>query len=241
MPPRRFARGRRRRFKRKKKNTRFRRSTGNQYATGGLNIYRNPSAGLLPTKFPANLKYAMSGTLTIVAGNTPVRVFRANGMFDPDLTGGGHQPMGFDQLKLWYNNYTVIGSKLRVQFISAVDDTSIGQGIVVGLSKSRTSTGRNWEEYTEQGGTKQTYMAVGGGSNIPVTMTMTASPKKYFGITNIMDEESLKGNTLADPVKDMLFHVFASSLGAASTQNIHFKVEIDYACIWTNPVQVGQS
>lgn len=35
-------------------------------------------------------------------------LFRANGIFDPDVTGTGHQPLYRDQVADLYTNYTVI-------------------------------------------------------------------------------------------------------------------------------------
>jgi len=37
--------------------------------------------------------------------------FRANGMYDPDVRVGGHQPYGFDQIMLGYGKFTVVESK----------------------------------------------------------------------------------------------------------------------------------
>jgi len=41
-------------------------------------------------------------------------VFNLNSLFDPDLTGVGHQPYGYDQLAVLYNRYRVIGTSWHV-------------------------------------------------------------------------------------------------------------------------------
>ena len=43
--------------------------------------------------------------------------FVANGAFDPNLTGVGHQPRGFDQFMAGYETFTVTGSKISVNFV----------------------------------------------------------------------------------------------------------------------------
>jgi len=52
------------------------------------------------------LRYTQEGTLAAAAA-TGTQVFRANSCFDPDLTGVGAQPVGFDQWSAFYNRYIV--------------------------------------------------------------------------------------------------------------------------------------
>ena len=60
------------------------------------------------------LLYGDTNFLLASTGLAPVaRVFRANGMFDPDLTGLGHQPRGFDQLMAMYQKFSVTGIKVE--------------------------------------------------------------------------------------------------------------------------------
>lgn len=61
-------------------------------------------------KYVDNIAYSM---LTGVAQNN---VFNLNSIFDPDRTGGGHQPYGFDQLVAMYNRYRV----LKVSWVVSV-------------------------------------------------------------------------------------------------------------------------
>lgn len=52
------------------------------------------------------LRYTQEGTLASAAASG-TQVFRANSCFDPDLTGTGSQPVGFDQWSAFYNRYIV--------------------------------------------------------------------------------------------------------------------------------------
>lgn len=67
-------------------------------------------------RYITKLKYAQVNFLN-VAGPTAYR-FRLNSLYDPDFSGTGHQPYGFDQLSPLYNRYRVISCRYVV---SAVD------------------------------------------------------------------------------------------------------------------------
>lgn len=56
--------------------------------------------------------YSLSGT----GLNPVIRDFAANGLFDPDITGAGHQPRGYDQLMALYKKYVVTGVKVECWF-----------------------------------------------------------------------------------------------------------------------------
>lgn len=57
----------------------------------------------------------------IAAGGAPgvanILQFRANSIFDPDFTTGGHQPLSRDQWALFYNHYLVKFATITVTFV----------------------------------------------------------------------------------------------------------------------------
>lgn len=65
------------------------------------------------------LKYMQRIVLSSSSGIQASQVFRGNSLFDPDFTGSGAQPVGFDQWATFYNNYRVRGAKINIQFATA--------------------------------------------------------------------------------------------------------------------------
>lgn len=57
----------------------------------------------------------------ISANNTAFQWFRNNSIYDPDGTGIGHQPLGYDQWSQFYGRYRVIGAKYRITISNATD------------------------------------------------------------------------------------------------------------------------
>lgn len=91
----------------------------------------------IPDQYFAKLKYSDQFFLTSTAGITS-HLFRANSINDPNYTGIGHQPFGYDQLAELYGKQKVYGCKYRFTFqnISTTHgcDVAIVQKNVTNLS-----------------------------------------------------------------------------------------------------------
>lgn len=68
-----------------------------------------------PQRFICKMKYA-ADVQTTASGRY---VFNLNSLFDPDQTGGGHQPYGYDNLTAIYKKYRVISCGWRITTTSA--------------------------------------------------------------------------------------------------------------------------
>lgn len=53
--------------------------------------------------------------LSLAASTITRQIFRINGMYDPDLSGSGHQPYYYDQWSAMYQNYKVFAAKVEVR------------------------------------------------------------------------------------------------------------------------------
>lgn len=84
-----------------------------------VTVPRNPKAGPFPTKMPIRLPYRQTVTLQTasVTGLPGTTIFSTNSLGDPDVSGGGHQPLFHDQLAVIYQKYMVLGVKFRIQFV----------------------------------------------------------------------------------------------------------------------------
>lgn len=100
---------------------RYRRAKGGRIKTrkGGM---------LVSDRFKVKLKYSL-----LISGNTDASgdytyVFSGNSAYDPDVSGVGFQPTGWDQYSALYRFYYVSGSKLRFQVInqSTTDVIKVG-------------------------------------------------------------------------------------------------------------------
>lgn len=81
----------------------------------------NRSLQPIPARYICKMKYAT----TIATDATGQYIFNLNSLYDPDRTGIGHQPYGYDNLALLYNRYRVISTGYRVIMPSTTNGSAI--------------------------------------------------------------------------------------------------------------------
>lgn len=201
----------------------------------------------IPITNRTRMRYADSITLNVgVVGVPSLYAFRCNSIFDPDRSGGGHQPMFHDQYLNWYNHYVVLGSKITVQAVNSNDATQVAQilGIMV---NDDTITPTTYSELMEQPGQKN-----GKGSTkwkiiAPNTnggkVEQYFSSKKFFGITDVNDNITRVGAQMnADPLEEAIFTVFALPIdNATDTGPLNLLVTIDYLVEFSEAKDITKS
>lgn len=92
---------------------RFRFKRKNKKIVRGLNKALNGyvSKSPFPPMKSYKLRYEQDGSLTVGASGVlgTEQVWNLNSLYDPDSTGAGHQPYGYDALAVAYNRYKVHG------------------------------------------------------------------------------------------------------------------------------------
>jgi len=118
----------------------------------GLSHMVQRGALALPNSFSVRLKYCAVPNLTTTAsaGTAASYIFRLSSLFDPDLSGTGHQPYQFDQLTPVYTKYLVKGVSIRVRFRNAQGHSNMWAGVRIRPDTDATSlSGKGLEEVLE--------------------------------------------------------------------------------------------
>ncbi len=170
------------------------------------------------------------------SGAVALYQFSANGMYDPDITGTGHQPLGFDQwmgtssTTGFYNHYCVERSKIKITaFSQAADNT--GQAIVLlGLSDD-TTVGIDFNTALENPSYKKlTLGSVGSGHDVQ-SISHGMNTARYFGLTkeSIYAKDDLKGIYTANPPEQVYYSILVSSDNpTVNPAAVSILVEIEY-------------
>lgn len=207
--------------------------------------------GGFPDRKLARLKYVEFITLDPTASASAVPTinhFRANSLFDPNQTGTGHQPRGYDEHCAIYDHYTVIGSKIKATFESDVDNVAnVGQYCFL-LLQDTNSTPPDLISILEDGMGKadvkfRPYDNTTGKSCV---LTAKYSPYKMFGLpknVGITGVDSLTPTIGSNPAEDAIYTVGVMCQRTTSTNpaKLVVRVEIEYIAIFTEKRPINQS
>lgn len=221
-------------------NARFRRARG--YVNTRNRVAVNNGLGF-PRRMTMTHRYAQTGIITTGgSGAMTTYNFRCNGMFDPDQTGGGHQPMYFDQMAAIYDHYTVIASKITVTFASADTTPTTTQmriPFTVGVFLNDDSTTTPGINGVLENSLMKTHSFTMNPGNSR-TMKLGWSAKKTFG-GSILGNSSLVGTATVNPAEEQFFTLFADSAAMLDATDIFYRVQIDYIAVWTELKDIASS
>lgn len=208
---------------------------------------RKPMRRYLPiggfeNKKLVKLRYVEQFTLDPSSTVSVSQVFRANSLFDPNYTGVGHQPSNFDRLASLYDRYTVLGAKIKVQWVPTTSNT-INPPPVLGVHLSEA--GDDMYDAYIQGGIQsvleQPRLAasayyVGAPFLEQKPLIKTFSAKKFFGTKNIVGVDPYSADVTANPEEGAFFEVIAMSPdGSADPAVITLRATIEYIALMTEP------
>lgn len=186
----------------------------------------------IPQKQKVTLRYTQKVSLSSAAAATGHQVFSANGLYDPDITGSGHQPRGFDQMMELYDHYQVIGAQCKVMFESITSPSVCG----IALRDTNAVT-TNYLDYLEANPANTTFTMVT--QQNPQHLTLKYSQKGFFGTGDL--GYPYRGSAAANPGEQGFFQLFVTDIDDLASETIKALVVIDYIVVFTEPKQPSQS
>jgi len=208
----------------------------NEMARAGLSQVYEPWMPLFPARTTRRLRYSTNVTLSSSLGTPSTYIFAANGLFDPDISGTGHQPMGFDQMMVSYNHYYVTGAHMTATFKNTgtnspvgmlrVDANSVAITIIDQLIEQGMCTFETLEQKTVYGANK--------------TLELSVSTQKFQGRKFIEDDPNLGGSSAANPIELQYFHVVLFD-SASANSSCNVDIVIEFNAIFSEPRTLTES
>lgn len=194
---------------------------------------------LLPLSKYARLPYYDSNSLTAPAnGLSTAYVFTANGLYDPNISGVGHQPMGFDQLMLFYEHYCVLSAKITVNFYNVDIDDHCVVGILIAPDATiETSPSK----LNENGMLVKKFAEPNTSGSSHTSATVSVNLGKVNGKKDVTAEDDMRGDIASNPTEQTYIHIFVYNITSANTVVIPFECTIEYTAKFTEPRKMIQS
>jgi len=220
-------------------------------ATRGKGDALRDAAGHLPLLGSAfedrkMLYYEYQIPLAGTAGVLDTHYFSANGVYDPDVTATGHQPVGFDQAMLFFEQYVVFRSTCTVTFFSNTAGTAIRCGVFL----NPDATNPTLYQIMENGYMKSNVVAgtssanSGAGFHILKKVTLNCDSVAYFnsaGRKQHMMRDTFQGTASANPTEQVYFGIFSFNMASAATYDVYCDVELSYDVRFWEPRKIAAS
>ena len=194
---------------------------------------------------------------SLAAGASTEFNYSCNGLFDPNIQVGGHQPFGRDEMAVFYTRYKVLNSKITVkEFI--LEDANAGQAPCWGIFTSQSATGgvpqhdndmvidaeANMRAQWVQNGQ---FNAGFHDKNISWKISKSFSLKKYrksswrdHNPQDFMIKVGVNPNQTDEPQAFFVIY-FQNKASSSATRFMDIMVRIEYDVVWSSPKALGPS
>lgn len=211
-----------------------------RYASVGL--VRQPRFILGKTQ-KGTLRYAEKISIvgSAVEGSLKTHVFSANGCYDPNITGIGHQPRGFDQLMSLYDHYTVIKSTIAVRFLN---DSNARPYCAIAV-RDDNSVFADLQSVNEYGdkvmSTKPIVRFSDTCSDTTAYLSTKTSIGSFLGRGDVLSDPELKGSVTGNPAEQVYYHVIVGDPHQTTGTSVKVLVTVTYDVIFHEPKQPTSS
>lgn len=206
-----------------------------RYKPKGRNTnYGTKSTSMLvtaPTATADTLMVALSyaDVVGIASTTSPgVHVFRGNSLFDPDLTGTGHQPLGFDQWSAFYQSYMVYGLGYKVTFIG--DPDNVCQ--VSCLYKNNSDAITSFNTIRERVYTNTALTGLRGARDNIKVLTGYIATKKVFGLKGVLDAQdaNYSAGVTGSPTAPWYLHLYSQAEDRSTSVSVRAELQLTFYC-----------
>ncbi len=204
----------------------------------GVSTIVIPYPAITPDQVFVKLKYNTAINLVSGTGTFISHTFRGNGLFDPDQSGAGGQPRGYDQWSAMYTRYTGLACKITVRVIPHVNQ---GGPCILGVVPTDTSSPFTDIESIIESPYSKTAM-LNNKTVSPQTMTASLTTKRKFGYhTGILQEDDLSANVTALPAEQWYWFLGFENIPQPTNLDVTVDVQLEYSVRFFDRKDLGNS
>lgn len=179
--------------------------------------------------------FSMTSTTGLIGG---FQHFSCNGLFKPDQTNTGHQPMYFDQMAALYDHYVVTAARIT---LSVMQNTVQNAPSQIGIFENddTTTVPTQLETIGENPTGTVKLIPATAGANPVLRFVKTYRPKKIWG-ADPMAVSQQQGTTVANPTEATNWTIVCQAANSA-TMTYFCVVDIVYRATWTEVRDIAGS
>lgn len=198
------------------------------------------------TAFPQHvflkLNYVETRLVNLAAGADNTYVYSLNSLYDPNVTGTGHQPLSFDQWSNMYSSYRVYGCRVIVRMtVSLSLTTAVFSPIFIMYAYPATVTPPGTADTVcENKGSVSRVVLPG---DRPVVLRKYYDIATVFGVGKaaLRSEANYAATTTANPAQQAYIAFKVINNDATSTLTITYNTEFKYYCKLFTPTMPSSS
>lgn len=165
------------------------------------------------------------------------QTFNLGSVFDPDFTGTGHQPRGFDEWAAIYGRYRVWGVKAYILMRQRAAHGLIGR-VILSNSSGTMATTTNLGEFSNA-----TYIGVTSSDAPPLRKRLTIQPWKVLGMTRSQyaANEDVSALVSASPSESAYLHLVGSNVDGVTLADFEYEITLYFTVEFFDRININQS
>lgn len=132
----------------------------------------------------------------------------------------------------------MLGAHFKVTAIHPSTTDSLRLGLAV---RDVTAAAGDATDYMEAANSNSKVVGPIGNATNNCVLSQKWSAKKWFGVSNVVDEADLSGDYGSNPARQAFMHIWADGAGGTGTYTFRAQVEISFIVMAHNPVVPDQS
>ena len=186
--------------------------------------------------------YGETINVATFAGVINDHIYNLNSVFDPNYTGGGHQPLGRDQMATFYNRYRVDKVHVSAEFIK-ITDSIIG---FHGIAANNTATAfiNPISGLMEQPNSKSSATsATLSGAKTNLHYKRMYDLASITGVSKAIykSDDRYQALETASPSEVIALHLLGCDLQEAANYAYVIRLRLVYYTTWFDPKPIAQS
>lgn len=208
-----------------------------------VTTFTNPKQlGFLPKSLFTQHRYCQELTLTSdgttgYSGNE--NAFRLNSLYDPDLTGTGHQPLGYDQMGGLYKRYLVYKADISVKVLSITNNNCwLGMRLTAANASYTVGGLKLQSEVAEQPGCQVMDAMVG---NVINMRNIYMADIQGCPRSRVFDDAYFSANVGSNPSESPIFSIATGSNDGITGAGVKVLISFVFYTLWNNSQPQAQS